>query len=105
MSTILIEFQFFDGCPNADDTLQNLRELMAEMSISEDQLKFTEVPDLESAKTLNFQGSTSILVNGRDIYTGEEPNEFSYACRIYQFDGEQTGVIPKEFIRAKLGHS
>jgi hypothetical protein len=49
-----------------------------------------------------IQGSPTILVNGKDIYTGEESVGFNYACRIYEFDGEQTGVIPKEFIRAKL---
>lgn len=104
MSTLLIEFQYFNGCPNADGTLQNLREVMEELGISNINLKLTEVPNLESAKTLSFQGSPTILLNGKDIYTGEEPMDFSYACRIYQFDGEQTGVISKEFIRAKLGH-
>ena len=102
MSNVMIEFQFFDGCPNADSTLQNLREVMKEQVISENHLKMTEVVNLESAKSLNFQGSPTILLNGKDIYTGEGPTDFSYACRIYQFDGEQTGVIPKVFIKSKL---
>ncbi|MDP1623870.1 MAG: hypothetical protein Q8M08_16205 [Bacteroidales bacterium] len=102
MNTHLIEFQYFDGCPNADGTLQNLREVMAELGISETQLKMIEVPSIESAETLNFQGSPSILLNGKDIYSDEPPIDFSYTCRIYMFDGVQTGVIPKEFIRAKL---
>jgi len=105
MKMILIEFQFFDGCPNADSTMQHLHEVMAEQGISENNLKLTLVPGIESAKSLNFQGSPTILLNGMDIYTGEEPTDFSYACRIYQFDGLQTGVMPKEFIRTKLGHS
>jgi len=102
MKMIMMEFQFFDGCPNADSTLQHLHEVMAEQGISEINLKLTLVPGIESAKTLNFQGSPTILLNGKDIYTGEEPTDFSYACRIYQFDGQQTGVIPKEFIKAQV---
>jgi len=98
----MIEFQFFDGCPNADDTLQNLREAMMEQHITTDHLKVTEIPDIESAKRLNFQGSPTILVQGKDITTGELPTGFSYSCRIYMFEGEQTGCIPKEIIAAKL---
>ena len=63
----------------------------------------TEVPDMESAQRMNFQGSPYILVNRKDIYTETEPAGFSYACRLYEFDGKQTGVIPKGFIREKLG--
>jgi len=102
MRTLLLEFQYFNGCPNADGTLQNLREVMEELGVTENHLKMTEVPGIELAKSLNFQGSPTILLDGKDIYTGEEPTDFSYACRIYQFGGEQTGVIPKEFIRAKV---
>ena len=98
----MIEFQFFDGCPNADDTLQNLREAMMELHITTDHLKVTEIPDIESAKRVNFQGSPTILVNGKDIYTDEVPVGFSYSCRIYMFNGEQAGCIPKEIIAAKL---
>ncbi len=98
----MIEFQFFNGCPNADKTLQNLREVMAELGITDDHLVITEVPDMESTQLMKFQGSPSILVNRKDIYMGMEPTNFSYACRIYDFDGKQTGVIPKAFIRKKL---
>ncbi|MBL7138121.1 MAG: alkylmercury lyase [Bacteroidales bacterium] len=98
----MIEFQLFTGCPNADDTLANLRAVMAELGIPEHQLKISVVPDLETAKRLSFQGSPSILVNGVDICTGMEPTGFSYGCRIYKFEGRQTGVIPKDYIRERL---
>ena len=98
----MLEFQFFNGCPNANGTLQNLREVMSELHISENSLKLTEVPSPELAERLNFQGSPTILLNGKDIYSGETPTNFSYACRIYEFEGKQTGVIPKEYILQKL---
>ena len=98
----MIEFQFFTGCPHANDTLANLRSVMADLGIAEHHLKISVVPDIETAKRLNFQGSPSILMNRRDIYTGEEPVTFSWGCRLYQFGGERTGVIPAEFIKEKL---
>lgn len=98
----MIEFQFFNGCPNADTTLENLRAVMREMGIPDHHLKISVVPDLDTAKWLGFQGSPSILADGKDIFTGEEPTGFSYACRLYEFLGKRTDVIPKEFIREKL---
>jgi hypothetical protein len=99
---MIIEFQFFNGCPNAGETLQNLQEVITELGISDEQLKISVVPDIDTAKRLCFQGSPSILVNRKDIYTGMEPTGFSYACRMYEFDGERIGVITKEYIRKRL---
>jgi hypothetical protein len=98
----MIEFQFFLGCPNADTTLENLRAVMKELGIPESKLKISVVSDIDSARRLGFQGSPSILINRKDIYTGEEPTGFSYACRLYEFDGRKTGELPKEYIRIKL---
>jgi len=98
----LITFQYFDGCPNAKATLENLLSLKAELGIPESEIELVEVPDPSLAEEFRFQGSPTILVNGRDIATGEEPYGFSYTCRVYFFDGTQTGVIPKEYIRRKL---
>jgi hypothetical protein len=82
--------------------LQNLRKAMVELGITDDNLVITEVPDMESARRMNFQGSPTILVDGVDIYTGNESAGFSYVCRLYEFNVQQTGVIPTEFIRMKL---
>jgi hypothetical protein len=98
----MIEFQYFNGCPHARDTLRNLREVIAEMGIGEDELHIIKVTSPEFAQKMKFQGSPTILINGIDIYMGLQPEGFSYSCRVYEFEGRQTGVIPKEFIRSKL---
>jgi len=98
----MIEFQYFDGCPNSKESLKNLSDLQKEIGILDSQIKISEIPDLESAQKLNFQGSPSILIDGIDIYTGNKPNSFNYSCRIYTFDGKKTGVLPKDFIRKKI---
>ena len=98
----MIIFQYFEGCPNAQATLENLLSLIAELGIAESAIELVEVPDPSLAEKCRFQGSPTILVNGVDIVTGEEPSGFSYNCRVYFLDGAQTGVIPREFIKRRL---
>jgi hypothetical protein len=98
----LITFQYFEGCPNAPATLDNLRKAGEELGIPETHIELLEVPDPAQAEEHRFQGSPTILVNGKDITTDQVPAGFSYTCRVYSFEGERTGVIPKEYIREKL---
>ncbi len=98
----MITFQYFDGCPNAQATLDNLLEVGEELGIPENHIQLVEVPDPAQAEEHRFQGSPTILVDGSDITTDEAPTGHSYTCRLYSFDGEATGVIPKRFIRKKL---
>ena len=98
----MIQFQHFDGCPNAQTTLDNLLSVSEELGIPESSIELVEVPDPAQAEEHRFQGSPTILVNGRDITTGEIPSGFHYTCRVYSFEGGSTGVIPREFIRARL---
>ena len=98
----MIEFQYFDGCPNADKTLNNLKSLVDSKDISESEIKIVEVNDIEEAEALNFQGSPTILVDGVDIYTEQKPQSFAYSCRVYVLNGIQTGVLSKKFILEKI---
>lgn len=98
----MIEFLYFKGCPNSEETLSNLKEALKELNISEKVLNIIEVNDIEMAKKLNFSGSPTILVNGKDIYTLEKPVGFNFTCRIYDFGGKKIGIIPKDFIKERL---
>ena len=97
----LLEFQYFDGCPNAAITLESIRELITEKLIQEE-LKITEIKDISEAEELNFQGSPTVLYEGIDIYTEEVPTSFNYSCRVYVIKGKQTGVLDQEFILNKI---
>ena len=77
-------------------------ESMKEMGFAENDVQIIDVHSPEDAQQIKFQGSPTILANGIDIYTGVQPEGYSYSCRVYEFDGRQTGAIPKEFIREKL---
>ena len=98
----MITFQYFMGCPGAEETLRNLLSVQAELGIPESELELVEVTHPSLAERHRFQGSPTILVNGKDLVTGEEPSGFSYACRIYSFDETRAGVIPVDFIRQRL---
>ena len=93
-----IRFLYFDGCPNASSTLENLRSALG-------QLKSSIEPDLiqvDSESTTPFLGSPSIFVNGIDLYTREEPTIHSYSCRTFDVNGTRTAILPVEFIRDRL---
>ncbi len=98
----MIEFQYFESCPHSTESLKNLKKLIAEGFIAEDELIMTEVPDVAAAEKLNFQGSPTILYEGLDIYTGEIPVSFNYSCRIYIVNGIRTGMLPKDFIKKQI---
>ncbi len=98
----MITFQYFEGCPNATNTLQNLEQAMREMNISGTELRMIKVPGPAEAENLNFQGSPTILINEVDIYTLKVPENFSYSCRFYQFKGVRTGIVPKLYIMKKI---
>lgn len=94
----MIEFQYFEGCPNADKTYENLVQLAKEGIIQEEITKI-EVPDMDTALKCSFQGSPTILINGVDIYTKTAPKDVHYACRLYSIDGVSTGILSKSFIK------
>ena len=98
----MITFQYFDECPNAKNTLDNLKEVLKELEIPEKEIEILEIPDLQKAEKFKFQGSPTILIDGLDIYLMQVPEGFSYTCRIYNFKGGKTGIIPKYFIKEKI---
>jgi len=100
----MIEFQYFKGCPNSTATLKNLKNLIKKGLLSEDKLVIVEVPDLNTAEKVNFQGSPTILHNGYDIDTGNKPDSFNYTCRIYEIEGKKTGILPEYFIQINKMH-
>ena len=98
----MVEFQFFDGCPNATKTLNNLNSLVDEGFLKRGEIKVLEIKDQEDAKKMNFQGSPTILVDGIDIYSEKKPASYAYSCRLYLIDDIQTGIIPTAYIRSKV---
>jgi len=96
-----ITFLYFNGCPNSEPTLENLKAALDELNLDAD-LSIIEVKDPQQAATVGFLGSPSILVEGRDLETGQPPAGSAFSCRIYEIEGRRIGRLPKEYIKARL---
>jgi hypothetical protein len=101
MGTMNITFLYFNGCPNSEPTLENLKTALAELNFDAD-LSIIEVKDPQQAASLGFLGSPSILVEGRDLETGRPPAGSAFSCIIYEIEGRRTGRLPKDYIKARL---
>lgn len=97
----MIQFLYFEGCPNANATLNNLKQAMEELQIPPDKLEIVDV-DFDLATKHSFQGSPTILIDGIDIYTNSKPDSVHYTCRMYVFNNIRTGIIPLDYIKQKL---
>ena len=96
---IEIQFLYFDGCPNAAQTRENLGTALDELGLDIE----PEVIDVDpSTFDGPFLGSPSVLVNGVDVYTGSVPDAFEFSCRTFEIDGERTGSLPASVIRERI---
>ena len=79
MKTPRIELVYFDGCPNASQARDNLREAVVGshqiLTWSEWDLMAESTPD-----DFRRLGSPTVLVNGEDV-TGENVGTEAMACR------------------------
>lgn len=94
----MIEFQYFDGCPNSKESLNNLQDFLIKANIPKDQLQITLIENEEMARNVHFQGSPTILVNGVDLSTGLKPDKSIFSCRLYKINNINTGVLTSEYI-------
>ncbi len=79
MKTPQIELVYFDGCPNASQARDNLREAV---EASGRGLTWSEWDLMEESTPADFRrfGSPTVLVNGADV-TGEHVGTAAMACR------------------------
>jgi hypothetical protein len=97
-AVVKIEILYFDGCPNHEQLLARLPELLEREGIDAE-IKLRLVPDAEHAQRERFLGSPTIRVAGRDIDPGAaDRRDYGLKCRIYQTAGRLTGLPPDEWI-------
>lgn len=65
MTKILLELQYFNGCPNSPEMIRRVKEAISgiEKDVS---YKEVLVESNETAEELKFRGSPTLLINGKD---------------------------------------
>lgn len=96
-----ITFLYFEDCPSHEPALARLREVMAEEGVDVP-IKVIRVDTEDQAEALDFYGSPTIRINGRDIDPPTEERR-ALTCRVYELaDGRISPLPSHEMIRNTL---
>lgn len=97
-----VQLLYFEGCPNYQELLLTLRELLATDRI-EEEVELRQVDTPEEAEREGFLGSPTIRVNGADVDPcAEGRRHFGLECRLYRTDEGVARTPPESWIRAAL---
>ena len=86
-----VTIQFFEGCPHWNLAEERLRRALSDLGRTEVEIVHQRVDSPEDAERLNFHGSPTILVNGRDPFPGRDVTP-SLGCRVYQTEEGMQGA-------------
>ncbi len=104
MVTPGIRVLFFEGCPNAQPTIELIQSILARRGIAV-AVEPVQVDDPDQAARLKFLGSPTVQINGIDIEEQRREDSPFFGCRLYRHNGEARGVPPAELIEAALAQA
>jgi len=94
-----IQFLYFEDCPSHDEALERLRGVMSEEAVNAE-IEIIKVETEEQAEDLQFIGSPTILIDGKDIVSVPPESRYYLACRVYQLEDGRISPLPsREMIR------
>ena len=100
--SMTIELLYFDGCPTSKAVHQTLQEVLSEEGIDA-QIQLLPVNTAEEAQRVQFPGSPTIRVNGRDPFpVGGERQAWWLGCRMYPTSEGLKGTPTKAMLREAL---
>jgi hypothetical protein len=78
-----VELLWWEGCPSTERALDELREALRELELSDAEVRMREITtDAEAART-GFVGSPTILIDGRDVAPAPAAEPAGLSCRVY----------------------
>ena len=77
---------YFDGCPNWHETDDRLREALDATGHADTTIRYVQVSTPEEAETMQFRGSPTVLVEGKDPFA-QAGMAVGLTCRLYQTPG------------------
>ena len=97
-----IELLYFDGCPNYEALVPQLRRILAREGIEAD-VQLRRVETQEQAARLRFLGSPTVRVGGSDVEEAAKARrDFGLKCRLYWTLSGLQGAPPDEWILAAV---
>jgi hypothetical protein len=103
MRTPDIEVLWWDGCPSTEPALGDLRRVLAELGLDGARIRITEVRTDDEARSMQFVGSPTILIDGEDPLPAASEEPFGLTCRIYRRrDGRISATPDPEDLRRAL---
>jgi len=98
----VVELLYFDGCPNYEALLPELRGILQREGIETD-IDLRHVETQEEAARVGFLGSPTVRVDGSDVEAAAAGRrDFGLKCRLYQTPNGLQGVPPEEWILAAI---
>lgn len=93
-----IEVLYVPECPSHTAAVQLVKDVLRAEGVVAD-IREVLVTDWHSAQRLDFRGSPTIRINGRDVAgPSSSPAGFALSCRIYP-NSSRIGVPPVEVVR------
>jgi hypothetical protein len=97
-----IEILYLEGCPNHHPAVALVSDILRQETVSAELVEI-EVKDSATAQQVEFLGSPSIRINGRDVEPAARSSRaFGFGCRTYLDEGGRAGVPPAAWIRAAV---
>ena len=97
-----ITFLYWEECMSHEEALQRVRQVMAEEGVQAP-VHLVKVETWEQAEQLQFIGSPTILVNGKDIQPPPPGAYYALTCRTYYLENGRASPLPSlDLIRRAL---
>lgn len=94
-----ITLRYFDGCPNWQVAKERIEQVLTELG-QDQTVKLERVESPEQADELEFRGSPTVLIDGKDPFDATGPTGLS--CRVYRTDAGLEGAPSVDQLVAAL---
>ena len=96
-----VSLLYLDGCTNWEQTLADVREVLAEYHVDAD-VELIRISSQQQAEEMEFLGSPTVRVEGMDVEPDILESGFNLECRVYWVEDDPFGRPPKEWIAAAV---
>ena len=96
-----LDILYFEDCPNYEGARALVQRLAA--GLIEPELHLVEVSDAHAATRLQFLGSPTVRVDGRDVEPGaDQRRDYGLSCRVYRGERGLSGAPEERWVRDAL---